>query len=264
MSEEHRRHLREQIALHRQLASVYTKKRYNPGYSRLYQKHWNQVLCRVGDLPAGSLVIDFGCGTGILIRELLERGYQVVGLDLSLEMLKAHKEVIAFLVCGDGCCLPLADAKFDAVFCRGSIHHVPDLKRAFEEIVRVLKPGGYLIFSEPSNDSLINRLGRRLMYRHNDEFHIEDEGFRRRDIQKILCSLGLKLDYSRGFGFLAYALAGFPDKFGVLGKLPGNCLITRLLIRVDNALQSLPIVNLLALHWMVRARKLGETRPRSR
>jgi SAM-dependent methyltransferase len=262
MSEDHRRHLREQIVLHRQLASVYTKQRYNPEYSRLYQKHWNQELCRVGDLPAGSLVIDFGCGTGILIPELLERGYRVVGLDLSLDMLKAHEGVTASLVCGDGCCLPLADAKFDAVFCRGSIHHLPDLKRAFEEIVRVLKPGGYLIFSEPSNDSPINKLCRRLMYRHSDEFHEEDEGFRRRDIQRILSGLDLELDYSRGFGFLAYALAGFPDKLSVLGKLPGKCLITRLLIRIDSALQSLPIVNLLALHWMVRGRKPGETRAR--
>ena len=108
------------------------------------------------------------------------------------------------------------------------------------------------------------RISRCLMYRFSDEFHEADEGFRRRDIQKIFYSLGLELDYSRGFGFLAYALAGFSDKLSVLGKLPGNCLITRLLIRVDSALQSLPIVNLLALHWMVRARKLGETRPRCR
>jgi SAM-dependent methyltransferase len=262
MSEEHRRHLREQIVLHRQLASVYTKKRYNPGYSRLYQTYWNQVLCRVGALPAASRVIDFGCGAGILIPELREKGYHVVGLDLSLDMLKAHEEVTAPLVCGDGCCLPFAAAKFDAIFCRGSLHHVPDLKRAFEEIVRVLKPGGYLIFSEPSNDSPLNRLGRRLMYRHSDEFHEADEGFRRRDIQKILFSLSLEMDYSRGFGFLAYALAGFPDKLSILGKLPGNCLITRLLIGIDSALQALPIVHLLALHWMARARKRGETRPR--
>ncbi len=218
------------------------------------------MLCGVVHLPAGSWVVDFGCGTGILFPELLAKGYRVVGLDLSLDMLKASREVTTVsLVCGDGCCLPLASASFDAVFCRGSIHHVPDLKLAFQEIVRVLKPGGYLIFSEPSNDSPINRLGRRLMYRHSDEFHEEDEGFRRRDIQGLLSNLGLKLDYSRGFGFLAYTLAGFPDKLSVLGKLPGNCLIARLLISIDNMLQSLPIVHRLALHWMATARKPDET-----
>jgi SAM-dependent methyltransferase len=200
--------------------------------------------------------MDFGCGTGILFPELLEEGYQVVGLDLSLDMLEASEAGPAIsLICGDGCFLPFAEASFDAVFCRGSMHHVPNLKRAFQEIFRVLKPGGYLIFSEPSNDSPLNRLARRLIYRCSDEFHEKDEGFRRQHIQGLLSDLDMEIDYSRGFGFMAYTFAGFPDKLGVLGKAPGNCLITRLLIRIDDVLQSLPIIHHLALHWMVRARK---------
>ena len=64
------------------------------------------------------------------------------------------------------------------------------------------------------------------------------------------------VDHSQGFGFLAYTLAGFPDKLDVLGKTPGSCLITRLLIGVDTFLAALPGVNRLGLHWMVRARKI--------
>ncbi len=256
MSDSHRQYLEEQIELHRKLREVYQDKRYAPAYSKLYQDYWNHTLCQVGHLPAGSRVVDFGCGTGILFPELTARGYRVVGLDLSLDMLQAGSESPdVSLVCGDGCFLPFAGASFDAVFCRGSIHHVPDLQRAFQEIVRVLKPGGYLIFSEPSNDSPLNRLARRIMYLHSGEFHEEDEGLRRQPILGLLSSLGVKVDYSRGFGFLAYTLAGFPDKIGVLGKVPGNCFITRFLIGVDVVLQSLPIIHRLALHWIVRARK---------
>jgi SAM-dependent methyltransferase len=256
MSEGHRRYLEEQIELHRKLSEVYKDKRYSPVYSRLYQRHWNRTLCRIAHLPVGSRVMDFGCGTGILFPELMVQGYRIIGVDLSLDMLQTGGESPnVSMVCGDGCFLPFAGTSFDAVFCRGSVHHVPDLQRAFQEIVRVLKPGGYLIFSEPSNDSPLNRLARRMMYRRSGEFHEGDEGLRRQPILKILSSLGLEVDYSRGFGFLAYTMAGFPDKIGVLGKVPGNGFITRFLIGVDIVLGSLPMIDRLALHWMVRARK---------
>ena len=143
MSDDHRRYLEEQVALHRKLSEIYKNKRYSPAYSRLYQSHWNRTLCRIADLPAGSRVMDFGCGTGILFPELAARGYWIVGIDLSLDMLRAGGESpFVSRVCGDGCFLPFAGASFDAVFCRGSIHHVPDRRQAFQEIVRVLKPGG--------------------------------------------------------------------------------------------------------------------------
>jgi ubiquinone/menaquinone biosynthesis C-methylase UbiE len=256
MSDSHRRHLDEQITLHRKLSQVYTGIRYAPGYSKLYQRHWNHTLCALADLPIGARVLDFGCGTGILFPELAARGYRVIGIDLSLDMLRAGGESLnIFSVCGDGCSLPFADASFDAVFCRGSLHHVPDLTLALQETGRVLKSGGELIFSEPSNDSILNRLARRIMYRHRDDFHEGDEGLRRQPVLRVLSSLGLKVDYSRGFGFLAYTLAGFPDKIGLLGAVPGNRFLTRLLIGVDSVLKSLPIIHRLALQWMVRARK---------
>jgi SAM-dependent methyltransferase len=256
MFNEHYRHLQEQIDLHRKLTSVYIEKRYAANYSWLYQKYWNQTLCHVGHLPPGSRVMDFGCGTGILFPELLRDSYKVVGLDLSLDMLKTNgADPNISLVCGDGCNLPFINGSFDAVFCRGSIHHVPNLKLAFQEIIRILKPGGYLIFSEPSNDSPFNRIARRFLYRCSDEFHEKDEGFRRQPIQELLFNLGMEVEYSWGFGFFAYTFAGFPDKLNILGKTPGNILITRVLIGLDDVLQSLPFIQRLALHWMVRARK---------
>jgi SAM-dependent methyltransferase len=201
--------------------------------------------------------MDYGCGTGVLFPELLKENWQIVGLDLSYEMLTHCKNYSdqVFLTCSDGCQTPFADGSFDCIICRGSIHHLPDLKKSFEEIFRILKNSGVLVFSEPSNDSLINRIARRIMYRSSEEFHDEDEGFIRDEIIPLLNGVGFDIEKSRGFGFFAYTLAGFPDKLSILKKIPGNIFITRLLILLDRFLESLPLVNRLALHWQVCAKK---------
>jgi ubiquinone/menaquinone biosynthesis C-methylase UbiE len=236
---------------------VYTEKRYLPDYSRIYQKHWNKKICEVAMVSEGDNVLDYGCGTGILFPELLGQGCRVVGLDLSFEMLHSCESTTGNVlrVCADGCNSPFADNSFDSIVCRGSIHHLPDLEKGFREIFRLLKKDGFFVFSEPSNDSIINRLARRIMYRKSEEFHEEDEGFFRKEIIPMLEKIGFQIEESRGFGFAAYTLAGFPDKINILGKVPGNCQITKLLILIDRFFESLPLINRLALHWQVRARK---------
>ena len=256
-SEKHNDHLEAEIALHRHLAQVYEEKRYAPAFSKLYNQHWNRKLCQVSQLPAGARVLDYGCGSGILFEELAARKYAYIGLDLSLDMLLAAKKKHprAECVCADGLRLPFPDSGFDGVICRGSIHHLMSQREVFREIHRVLKPGGVLAFSEPSNDSLLNLVARFIMYRFSREFHEDDVAFNRRKILPLLKESGFSVEYSRGFGFLGYVLAGFPDKLGLLNHLPGACALTRLFILLDSLLERIPFLHALALHWQVRARK---------
>ena len=256
MTDRHEEYLRQEIELHKRLAEVYTQKRYLPEFSRIFQRHWNERMVRIGGLASGALVLDYGCGTGVFFPDLVRHGYRVVGLDLSHDMLLADNlDLDVMRICADGTRMPTADATFDAVFCRGSIHHLPDIRLAIEEIARVLKPGGLLVFSEPSNDSIVNRLARKWMYVLSDEFEEEDEGFRRKEFEPILREIGFDVEFSRGFGFFAYTFAGFPDKINILGHVPGTEFLTRVMIALDNILEHIPLVHRLALHWQVRARK---------
>jgi ubiquinone/menaquinone biosynthesis C-methylase UbiE len=257
LKEDYQKRLRGQIELHKDLRDVYDKKRYARDYSLVYQKYWNRALLGLAPPGEDGFALDLGCGTGILIPDLLRRGARPIGLDLSLDMLGSAREQnrdVRF-VCGDGSALPFAREALRLVVCRGSIHHFPDLEAAFKEIHRVLEKGGYLVFSEPSNDSPINRWARRAMYRKNPEFDESDEGFRREEILPLLERSGFAVEKSRGFGFFAYTLAGFPDKFDLLSRLPCSRLIARGLIQLDRFLQVLPFFARFALHWQVRARK---------
>ncbi len=242
--------------MHKGLSTVYAEKRYKPAYSRVFQTMWNSAICDLAGIPGNSRVLDYGCGTGILFPELEKRDYRAIGIDLSMAMLQGRTEPTSVTsICADGTNTPFADGQFDAVFCRGSIHHLPDIRKAFAEIHRVLKTGGVLVFSEPSNDSILNRLARKVMYRASREFHEEDEGFRRREITPLLEELGFTIEVSRGFGFMAYTFAGFPDKLPLLKYVPGNCTITRWLMKLDAVLEHSPLVADMALHWQLRGRK---------
>ena len=59
------------------------------------------------------------------------------------------------------------------------------------------------------------------MYKLSDEFEEEDEGFHRKEIEPMLRSLNYEIEVSRGFGFFAYTLCGFPDKLNILNYVPG-------------------------------------------
>jgi 2-polyprenyl-6-hydroxyphenyl methylase / 3-demethylubiquinone-9 3-methyltransferase len=93
----------------------------------------------------GAVLVDLGCGAGLLAPHAARLGYRHVGVDLvhtSLRLAGAHG-VLA--VRGDVQRLPLADEVADAVSAGEILEHVPDLRAAVAEACRVLRPGGTLV-----------------------------------------------------------------------------------------------------------------------
>lgn len=98
-------------------------------------------------LPASGLVLDLGCGTGRLAAHLAGRGYKVVGVDVSPEMLaSARRRGALALVQADAFRLPFRDATFDAVAALRVVFHFQDAGALLQEASRVLAPGGSLVF----------------------------------------------------------------------------------------------------------------------
>ena len=132
-------------------------------------------LLRVMKLPTGSTILDAGCGSGTNSRRLARAGYRVTGVDFSEFALgKAIQDSSDFDIDfrrGDLTNLDFPDASFDAVFCFGVLMHVPDLEKALAELVRVLKPGGYLMLSE-TNARSPEMLAFRLYWRRNNKVKV--------------------------------------------------------------------------------------------
>lgn len=109
-----------------------------------------QALRRCG-LAAGMQVLDVGIGTGLLAREalaLIGPGGHVTGVDPSPGMMaQVRVEGIALLQ-GRAEALPVADASMDFVSMGYALRHLSDLRAAFAEFARVLRPGGSLMLLE--------------------------------------------------------------------------------------------------------------------
>jgi demethylmenaquinone methyltransferase/2-methoxy-6-polyprenyl-1,4-benzoquinol methylase len=112
------------------------------GTGRWYRR---QALCRAG-LSRGMQVLDVATGTGLVAREAIDivgRDRFVIGVDPSAGMIGQARSLDRLLpVLGVGEALPFADAQFDFVSMGYALRHLPDLRQAFAEFHRVLKPGG--------------------------------------------------------------------------------------------------------------------------
>jgi len=98
-------------------------------------------------------ILDLACGTGLLGEEIVKHGYvNIDGLDASLQMLGQARSKIIFgehilaVVHGVGS-LPLVDDVYDVIMSSNGFAPGQIYPEALEEIIRILRPGGYFIFT---------------------------------------------------------------------------------------------------------------------
>ncbi len=104
--------------------------------------------------PGGGHLLDLGCGTGGLLRELRRDGkWYGVGVDVNEHALDIARRQGIEVQCGELADLRLPAASFDVVTLWEVIEHLPDPVGALSEIHRLLKPSGLILMSTPNSSS---------------------------------------------------------------------------------------------------------------
>jgi len=117
-------------------------------------------------LPSGKIdrLLDIGCGTGIILPELIKRtAAEIWACDIflqefSLKKMMALEGITAHLQEADILELPYEDNFFDAVLIISVLEHIEDLNRAADEAIRVTKPGGTVVAGFPTKNAITDKL----------------------------------------------------------------------------------------------------------
>ena len=112
---------------------------------------WQEELLSHLPEKKGLRILDVGCGCGFFSLMLAECGHQVTGIDLTESMILRGRELVseygvnADLRVMDAENLEFDDETFDVIVTRNLTWTLPHPKQAYEEWLRVLKPGGILL-----------------------------------------------------------------------------------------------------------------------
>jgi ubiquinone/menaquinone biosynthesis C-methylase UbiE len=113
-----------------------------------YETEWHIRDVAQFDRWHGHDVLEIGCGLGTDAVQFARAGARYTGVDLTpraVEIVRRRFELYGLegtTRVADAENLPFEDDSFDVVYSHGVLHHTPDTQRAFDEIYRVLRPGG--------------------------------------------------------------------------------------------------------------------------
>lgn len=209
-----------------------------PGGLTLLQEGLQQV-----NWPAGTRVLDIGCGTGAAAAYLRRtHSLEAIGLDLSEQLLNEGTAANPGLplIRGRAETLPIADGSLDGLTCECVLSLVKDPPGTLREFSRVLKTGGQLIFSDiyrrrdiadqelPDNCCLAGATSREhlLDWLHRSGFKVQLW----QDRSRLLAELAARLAWQNGSltEFWSQFSAdgdGRPMQQAVQAMRPGYCLV---------------------------------------
>ena len=136
------------------------------------------------DKTRGRRVLEVGCGAGYDAYEFCRNGANYTGIDITpenIERTKKHLRLVGFDAdtrLGDAENLEFSNESFDLTFSNGVLHHIPNIRKGFDEIHRILKPRGEFWLTLYHKNSVFYRLSICLWA------HILKGGFRKLSLEE--------------------------------------------------------------------------------
>jgi len=116
---------------------------------------WRAIEARALSALAFPLpLLDFGCGDGLFTQALFGRAEGICGCDIAPRELPGARDSGVYrygVQFADGHHLPYHDGAFGTVYSNSVIEHIPDPQNVLPELARVLRPGGLLVLTVPSD-----------------------------------------------------------------------------------------------------------------
>jgi len=116
---------------------------------------WGGGTHTLPDLPERSRVLELGCGNGKTLFAMLQRGWNVIAIDFATRAARLSMGVTGgasngHVIIADARCPPFKHGSFDAVFALHVIGHMhePDRQQIANTLHHILRPGGFLFFSD--------------------------------------------------------------------------------------------------------------------
>lgn len=209
------------------------------------KERWRRrVRMLTAHITSKMLVLEVGCGTGYLTKELQETGASITAVDISPDLIEAARKKIEsrnvrFFI-EDAHSLRFDNSSFDTIIGSSILHHL-DIDLALNEFFRILKDGGTILFTEP------NMMNPQIAIQKNIAFIKERMGdspnetaFFRWGLKRKLQEKGFKEISIRPFDFLH-------------PKIPGKLI--PIIKFLENHAESLPIISEIAGSLYIQAKR---------
>jgi ubiquinone/menaquinone biosynthesis C-methylase UbiE len=152
-----------------ELLEIQKNKSFNIGLEKVphihrtpFQEYYDAIAKMI---RPGTRVLELGAGTGIHSFMVIELGGELTAVDISKEslaVLEIKFQGRVTTICADMVSIPLPDNSFDVIVSCGSLSY-GDPRLVFYEVLRLLKPGGSIVFLDTLNHNWIYSLNR---FRH--------------------------------------------------------------------------------------------------
>ena len=223
------------------ISDEYFEARQQPNHLYYKALFWKYFFARNRDvLGKDSNVIEPMCGYSEgkkILEEFCESRFSYTGFDFSPKLVdRARKAFPNANIYVQDVTTFESNTQYDLMILIGGLHHVyAHVSSVMEKLVAAIKPGGYMINLEPTQNNFFHRWIRQRIYRDNDLFDDETEkAFELKELNSLFRNSGLEIEDQIYPGLLAYVMYYNPDAFPGLNI--GSEKLVKLLFEVERPL----------------------------